>query len=127
MRAAQLVAHEKDLWLGQLDAMRKGAGIDLPFTCGHETAGWVAEVGSGVTHVRVGDSLLLHPQSPCGYCRAGDDMHCTAAGFPACCSPAGSPSTSRPARAVPPLPEGLDPISVSPLGDAGHTAYRAVK
>ncbi len=36
------------LWLGQFDAMHKGAGVDLPFTCGHETAGWVAEVGSGV-------------------------------------------------------------------------------
>jgi NAD+-dependent secondary alcohol dehydrogenase Adh1 len=85
--------------LGQLDAIQQGAGIDLPFTCGHETAGWVAEVGSGVTHVRVGDSVLLHPQSTCGCCRAGDDMHCTAATFPGLLIPAGSPSTLRPARA----------------------------
>lgn len=39
------------MWLGQFDAMQKGAGVDLPFTCGHETAGWVTEgrlIGRGV-------------------------------------------------------------------------------
>ena len=28
--------------------------VELPYTLGHENAGWVAEVGSGVTNVEVG-------------------------------------------------------------------------
>ena len=27
------------MWDGQFDAAQKAAGIDLPFVCGHETAG----------------------------------------------------------------------------------------
>ncbi len=119
------------LWLGQFDAMQKGAGVDLPFTCGHETAGWVAEVGSGVTHVAVGNAVLLHPLSTCGYCRAcrdGDDMHCTAGVFPGVLAPGGfAEYVKTGARAVLPIPEGLEPVDVAPLGDAGLTAYRAVK
>lgn len=119
------------MWLGQFDAMQKGAGVDLPFTCGHETAGWVAEVGSGVTHVGVGDAVLLHPLSTCGFCRAcrdGDDMHCTAGVFPGVLAPGGfAEYVKTGARAVLPIPDGLTPADVAPLGDAGLTAYRAVK
>jgi NAD+-dependent secondary alcohol dehydrogenase Adh1 len=119
------------MWLGQFDAMQKGAGVDLPFTCGHETAGWVAEVGSGVTHVSVGDAVLLHPLSTCGFCRAcrdGDDMHCIAGVFPGVLAPGGfAEYVKTGARAVLPIPDGLTPVDVAPLGDAGLTAYRAVK
>ena len=49
-------------------------------TCpGHENAGWVHEIGSGVTNVEVGDTVIVHPFISCGLCRAcrrGDDMHC---------------------------------------------------
>ena len=51
----------------------------LPYTIGHENAGWVHEIGSGVTNVAVGDTVILHPTPTCGLCRAcraGDDMHC---------------------------------------------------
>src|SRR5204862_7520116 len=33
----------------------------LPCTIGHENAGWVAEVGSAVGNVQVGDTVILHP------------------------------------------------------------------
>jgi NAD+-dependent secondary alcohol dehydrogenase Adh1 len=119
------------MWLGQFDDMQKGAGVDLPFTCGHETAGWVVEIGSGVTHVKVGDAVLLHPLSTCGYCRAcrdGDDMHCVAGVFPGVLAPGGfAEYVKTGARAVLPIPDGLTPVDVAPLGDAGLTAYRAVK
>jgi D-arabinose 1-dehydrogenase-like Zn-dependent alcohol dehydrogenase len=49
------------IWDGQFDEAWKGAGIGLPFVPGHETAGWVHEVGSAVTHIAVGDAVLLHP------------------------------------------------------------------
>ena len=46
---------------------------------GHENAGWVHEIGSAVTNVEVGDTVIVHPLVTCGLCRpcrAGDDMHC---------------------------------------------------
>ncbi len=54
-------------------------GPSLPYTLGHENAGWVHAVGSAVTNVAVGDTVILHPTPTCGLChacRAGDDMHC---------------------------------------------------
>ena len=43
---------------------------ELPYTLGHENAGWVHEVGSAVTNVAVGDTVILHPTPTCGLCRA---------------------------------------------------------
>jgi len=44
--------------------------VALPYTIGHENAGWVYEVGSAVTNVAVGDTVILHPQPSCGLCLA---------------------------------------------------------
>ncbi len=60
-------------------------GTPLPYILGHENAGWVHEVGSAVTNVAVGDTVILHPTPTCGLChacRAGDDMHCENTTFP---------------------------------------------
>jgi len=60
-------------------------GTPLPYILGHENAGWVHEVGSAVTNVAVGDTVILHPTPTCGLChacRAGDDMHCENSTFP---------------------------------------------
>ena len=48
---------------GQWDA---AMGTPLPYILGHENAGWVHEVGSGVTNVAVGDTVILHPLVTCG-------------------------------------------------------------
>ena len=59
--------------------------VVLPYTPGHENAGWVHEVGSGVTNVEVGDTVIVHPFISCGLCtpcRRGDDMHCVNGSFP---------------------------------------------
>jgi len=61
------------------------SGVKLPYTLGHENAGWVHEVGSAVSNVAVGDTVIVHPLITCGLCRAcraGDDMHCINATFP---------------------------------------------
>ena len=61
------------------------SGVTLPYTLGHENAGWVHEVGSAVSNVEVGDAVIVHPLITCGLCRAcraGDDMHCEAGAFP---------------------------------------------
>ncbi len=120
------------IWDGQFDELFKAQGIELPYTCGHENAGWVEEVGPGVTNVKVGDAVLCHPLATCGYChacRAGDDMHCTGGFFPGvAAAPGGMAQYLRSnARACVPLPENLTPVDVAPQADAGLTAYRAVK
>ena len=61
------------------------SGVTLPYTIGHENAGWVHSVGSSVSNVAVGDKVIVHPLVTCGLCRAcrsGDDVHCSASDFP---------------------------------------------
>ena len=63
----------------------RSPSVELPYTPGHENAGWVHEVGSGVTNVEVGDTVIVHPFISCGLCtpcRRGDDMHCVNGSFP---------------------------------------------
>ncbi len=106
-------------------------GIDLPYTPGHENAGWVEEVGSAVTNVEVGDAVIVHPLITCGLCRAcraGDDMHCENSAFPGIDSNGGFAELLKiSARSVLKLPEGVEPKDVAAHADAGLTAYHAVK
>jgi L-iditol 2-dehydrogenase len=43
--------------------------VEQPLILGHESAGIVVEVGSAVTHLKVGDRVALEPGIPCGTCR----------------------------------------------------------
>jgi NAD+-dependent secondary alcohol dehydrogenase Adh1 len=105
---------------------------DLPYVIGHENAGWIHEVGEGVTNVAVGDTVILHPQPSCGLCRAcryGNDMHCEDAFFPGLSDHDGGMAdfllTS--ARACVRLDPATRPKDVAALADAGITAYHAVR
>lgn len=103
----------------------------LPYTLGHENAGWVHEIGSGVTNVAVGDTVILHPTPTCGLCRAcraGQDMHCANSIFPGLGVDGGMAElllTS--ARACVKLDAATRPQDVAALADAGITAYHAVR
>jgi NAD+-dependent secondary alcohol dehydrogenase Adh1 len=103
----------------------------LPYTVGHENAGWVREVGSAVTNVQIGDTVILHPTPTCGLCRAcraGQDMHCANSSFPGLDSDGGMAEyllTS--ARACVKLDPETEPKDVAALADAGITAYHAVR
>jgi NAD+-dependent secondary alcohol dehydrogenase Adh1 len=107
------------------------SGVTLPYTLGHENAGWVHEVGSGVTNVAPGDTVILHPAPSCGLCRAcraGDDMHCVNGDFPGLVRDGGMADfllTS--ARACVKLDPSTQPADVAALADAGITAYHAVR
>jgi NAD+-dependent secondary alcohol dehydrogenase Adh1 len=103
----------------------------LPYTIGHENAGWVHEIGAAVTNVEVGDTVILHPTPTCGLCRAcraGDDMHCSDSSFPGLSHDGGMAEyllTS--ARACIKLEPQTRPENVAALADAGITAYHAVR
>ena len=58
-----------------------GTAIRLqePMVLGHEVAGIVDAVGSGVTTVQLGDRVAVSPSRPCGackFCLAGQQIHC---------------------------------------------------
>lgn len=103
----------------------------LPHIIGHENAGWVEEIGPNVTEFAVGDPVIVHPVASCGKClscRAGEDMHCENMQFMGLTHPGGYAEYMKTSeRALIKLDEGVNPEDVSPLADAGITAYRAVK
>ena len=160
MKAARLHAYHEKLKLDQVDepkatgpldvVVRIGAAglcrtdlhiqegqwasrsqVKLPYTPGHENAGWVHEVGPAVTNVEVGDTVIVHPFITCGLCRAcrlGDDMHCENGSFPGINRDGGFAEyllTS--ARSVVKLDPKLQPHDIAALADAGLTAIHAVK
>jgi NAD+-dependent secondary alcohol dehydrogenase Adh1 len=160
MRAARLHAYHEPLKLDEVDepkaegpldvVVRIGAaglcrtdlhiqegqwaeksGVELPYTPGHENAGWVHAVGPTVTNVEVGDTVIVHPFITCGLCRpcrAGDDMHCVNGSFPGINRDGGFADflfTS--ARSVVKLDPSLEPKAIAALADAGLTAIHAVK
>ena len=116
-----------------------GAPWPLPFTLGHENAGWVHEVGAGVTSVEPGQPVAVHWPWGCGgcsRCQAGGDNYCE--GPSAAPGAAGGGGLGRDggmaeyllvpyARHLVALPEGLSPIEAAPLTDAGLTPYHAVR
>lgn len=103
----------------------------LPYILGHENAGWVREVGSAVHNVKVGDTVIMHPLTSCGLCpacRIGQDSHCENATFPGINANGGmAQQLLTNARAVVKLEDGLQPVDVAALADAGLTAYHAVR
>jgi propanol-preferring alcohol dehydrogenase len=51
----------------------------LPFTLGHENAGWVEQLGSGVQGFSIGDPVAVSGPWGCGHCyncRLGIDIYC---------------------------------------------------
>ncbi|KQY50131.1 MULTISPECIES: NAD(P)-dependent alcohol dehydrogenase [unclassified Nocardioides] len=106
------------------------SGVELPYTIGHENAGWVHAVGDAVTNVAVGDKVILHPLMTCGLCRAcrfGDDVHCENSQFPGIDTHGGyAEYLLTNARSVVRIDDSLEPADVAALADAGLTAYHAV-
>lgn len=103
----------------------------LPYILGHENAGWVEEVGSGVRSVQPGAAVICHPLRTCGVCHAcrrGEDMYCANGTFPGLNRDGGFAEyllTNE--RALIKLAEGVVPVEVAPMADAGITAYRVAR
>ncbi|QBD76682.1 NAD(P)-dependent alcohol dehydrogenase [Ktedonosporobacter rubrisoli] len=110
---------------------KESSGVSLPYILGHENAGWVHEIGSAVSNVAVGDTVIVHPQMSCGFCRAcraGNDMHCSRAEFSGMSVDGGMAQLLKTsARAVVKLEPTFAPQDIAALADAGLTAYHAIK
>src|SRR5271170_5684592 len=121
-----------------LHLMEMPAGLrsfKLPFTLGHENAGWVEKLGPGATGFAEGDPVIVYGPWGCGLCmncRMGMENYCEKPGGP---TPGGLggfdggmanyllvPAT----RFLVPL-DNLDPRDAAPLSDAALTSYHAIK
>ena len=106
-------------------------GSLLPYIMGHENAGWVEAVGTGVEFVKPGDTVICHPLRSCGVClgcRRGEDMYCDNGTFPGLGSDGGfAEYVLTNERALIKLKEDVLPVDVAPMADAGVTAYRVAR
>jgi len=109
---------------------------DVPFTLGHENAGWVEGLGPGVTGLEIGQPVAMYFAWGCGscqHCRIGMENYCDnqnaigAFGGGLGIDGGFAPLMLVPnARHLVPLGD-LDPVEAAPLTDAGLTSYHAVK
>lgn len=109
---------------------------ELPFTLGHENAGWVHGLGAGVERLEIGEPVAVYGPWGCGrchrcrrgmenYCENQDELGVAGGGL-------GRDGGMAPLMLVPDarllVPLGdLDPAQAAPLTDAGLTPYHAVK
>ncbi len=107
----------------------------VPFTIGHENAGWVHALGAGVTGLAVGDAVLVYGPWGCGRCRPchlGRENYCDrAAELGGAGGGLGFDGGMAEYMIVPSarflVPIGdLDPVHIAPLSDAGLTPYHAI-
>jgi NAD+-dependent secondary alcohol dehydrogenase Adh1 len=117
--------------LHAIEGLMGAAGVTLPLVLGHENAGWVEEVGAGVTTLARGDAVLVYPPHSCGLCvpcRRGNDMHCVRHEFTGLSVDGGFADFLLVSeRSLLRLPDGVEPVAVAPHADAGLTAYHAVR
>lgn len=110
-----------------------------PFTLGHENAGWVDSIGTGVTTVKEGDAVAVYGPWGCGKCsrcQLGIETLCenlAEAPIPGGGGGLGLNGGMAEFMLVPSerllvhLPDNLDPATAAPLTDAGLTPYHAVR
>jgi propanol-preferring alcohol dehydrogenase len=112
--------------------------FSLPFTLGHENAGWVHSVGDGVKSVVPGQAVAVYGAWGCGFCArciVGMENYCEGSGTPNVGAGCGLGRDGGMAdymlvpdpRYLVPLPDGLSPAQAAPLTDAGLTPYHAVR
>ena len=110
---------------------------DVPFTLGHENAGWVEAVGQGVDRYAPGDPVAVYGPWGCGACRnciQGMDTFCELWRQPGRARGGGLGRDGGMAeymlvpeqRLLVPLRD-LEPKAAAPLTDAGLTPYHAIK
>lgn len=112
---------------------------ELPFTLGHENAGWVESVGAGVTTVKEGDAVAVYGPWGCGKCarcHLGIETYCenkTESYAPGGGGGLGANGGMADYMLIPherflvKLPPRLTPEFAAPLTDAGLTPYHAVR
>jgi D-arabinose 1-dehydrogenase-like Zn-dependent alcohol dehydrogenase len=107
-------------------------GIEYPRVPGHEVAGFVDELGAGVTEWKVGQRVGVGwhggHDGTCLYCRRGDFRNCQNMKVAGISYDGGYQEYMvAPAEAVTAIPEGLSDVDAAPLLCAGITTYNALR
>ncbi|WP_445168224.1 alcohol dehydrogenase catalytic domain-containing protein [Mycolicibacterium sp. Dal123E01] len=107
-------------------------GLSWPVTPGHELAGTIAELGSGVDGFAVGDRVAVGwfggNCNECLPCRKGQFMQCVNLQVPSWNYPGGyAESVIVPRTALARIPDGLSFAEAAPMGCAGVTTYNALR
>lgn len=119
-----------------LHVMEEDLGFKPPFTLGHENAGWIEELGQGVTGFAEGDAVAVYGPWGCGRCHSCQlsmENYCENwASIPTFGGGLGSDGGMAEYMLVPSarllVPLGdLSPAKAAPLSDAALTPYHAIK
>jgi alcohol dehydrogenase, propanol-preferring len=108
------------------------AGITkLPLIVGHEVAGKVVEVGSGVSELKVGDRVgvpwIFWTCGECEFCREGNENLCAKQKITGVTVDGGyAEFIKAPATHATKIPDAVPSVQAAPLFCAGVTVYRAV-
>ncbi len=121
-----------DLHIIEGDWKQFGGITKIPLVPGHEIAGRVAEVGSAVRDLKVGDRVgvpWIHwTCGECEFCRAGYENLCSKQKITGCTVDGGfAEYIKAPATHATRIPEGISAAEAAPLFCAGVTVYRALK
>ncbi|MCW4455530.1 NAD(P)-dependent alcohol dehydrogenase [Flavobacterium sp. MXW15] len=119
-----------------LHILDEDLGLKGPFTLGHENAGWIAGLGSGVEGWKEGDPVAVYGPWGCGrchtcqtsmenYCENHAELGTMGGGLGSDGGMAEYMIVPSPRLLVPLA--GLDPIAAAPLSDAALTPYHAIK
>ena len=121
-----------DLHIIEGDWKQFGGITKIPLIPGHEIAGRVAEAGSGVRELKVGDRVgvpWIHwTCGECEFCRAGFENLCSRQKITGCTVNGGfAEYIKAPASHATRIPGGISAVEAAPLFCAGVTVYRALK
>jgi propanol-preferring alcohol dehydrogenase len=121
-----------DLHVGDGDWPQFAGIVKKPLILGHEIAGRVAEKGTEVRDLEVGDRVgvaWLHWScGECEYCREGNENLCTRQKITGVTVDGGyAEYVKAPASHALRIPENITSVEAAPLFCAGVTVYRALK
>src|SRR5258707_6509243 len=108
------------------------AGITkLPLIVGHEVAGKVVEVGSGVSELKAGDRVgvpwIFWTCGECEFCREGNENLCVKQKITGVTVDGGyAEFIKAPASHATKIPDSVSSVQAAPLFCAGVTVYRAI-
>ncbi|HET9363486.1 MAG TPA: zinc-dependent alcohol dehydrogenase [Candidatus Angelobacter sp.] len=121
-----------DLHIIEGDWKQFGGITKIPLIPGHEVAGRVAEVGSGVRDLKVGDRVgvpwIYWTCGECEFCREGYENLCSRQKITGLTVDGGyAEYIKAPATHATRIPDAVSSTQAAPLFCAGVTVYRAIK
>jgi propanol-preferring alcohol dehydrogenase len=136
IKAAGLCRSDLDMMDSKEGEDPYASAVPSGYVLGHENAGFVDELGEGVTDLKKGESVVVHHMRHCGnceFCAAGVEQHCEFykrgdIGMTRGCGFDGGLAEYMLVPRTELISIGTeDPVKYAALTDAGVTAYHAVQ